>query len=1356
MQRNGGWPKYQCPPDMLTVESMTSSMQLTPDQVREQMMEVIDQQMAMAKTPEEKQAWANIKVRKYTKRLDTKIKEAFVEDFVLWIDGRSPYNVVSRLETRVGPDGHEIQKDVKYTPWGNKSMSFLPGARKLLESPILNRDKVITTLTKLICTNPRNIDELWIYYKYLVRKVGIDVNENTVKEQHFYNDYDYLEKNPMMLQSEPEKDADGNIIPGQMHQELVDDPAYTELNTNNPKPKPFNQVEYDERKEVVLSLARNGDIDILDTSEFAGLSPEDKLYMLQIARITAMKQLSRDAKDKSLADDVQETIDIMVPSLPDEDIETLLKIAEDAIKQIRNRKTKAKARLKLKAKYNEILQEKDKQVEGAYDEPTDDEEPEPMFEAYKAGRRKKLFNPFEVEDEEIEDEESGPEPEPVKRKRKLRKTKETKREESEEEEIEWHDTFEDIEQLNKYQRKNVLNSDDEQEEFDELRTEQEELMEIEKGRKAAEETRKRQAEETRRREEAEEARKRQAEETRRRKAEETRKRQETRRRKAEETRKIQEAEEARKKEEAEETRRQEAEEARKRQEDEETRRREENEEEEKARIKAEQKIIDDRMKEHEASMERRAKVREQIYEEKQKQKTREKFKNRYTVPVPPKEVPIEKENIIPPENNHVHKEEDIVIEDVDIDDQPNELPQNKEPEPPIKRVVPDQLSREEIDKLKKNKNAFTKEDIPGDIDMDIGAFKSYIGKVKALKDKMIGVHKKDVQKTANELESLYGNVAKSAVTKRIQLEKKRRHLDSTAQARAGNIQELKRIDRQRDEIEKEENELVEIMYEVSPTMEDRIREVSSTMSPLEDYTAPLPRMPIEGEDPLASTKRQFTYLNSEIRRNKHRPAVAKGFEGRKIEEQEKLLDYTTKKLKEYMTTSKNLKDQIKKTNDLNTRYALEEQFERNARDHVQFAKDVMDIDRAVFDSANDYARDPDTEEWEKDIDDELGYEEESEPEPVPDPEEIKRQEEIQRQEEIKRVETERQRKLEEEEALYEAARGTWKEEDIAIENTIDNESPEDLDLLEDKYKRERNEPGIDQRRAAEIDKKLNTIKNYKDDLNSRINSIRSFMNNEINRGALKYTTQAIAPYLENAIKAEKILYEGVPYNKYDKGMVNSRAQLRALKVAQQRIVAEVQEVEKKRADVDEAAKMLKELPNNNNEYYTILGLTPGQSQQSIDEALKSAKFARTRKLYKEKYHPDKHHGASEEELKKLYDMTYMFDDAVRVIGNPLFRASYDAVQRGQRQQQQQWQAPPQPQYQQYQQQPWWQTPPPQQPQWQQPQWQPPQPQPQPQSRWEQERIRQQQEEWLRNHNERLKRQNKNIWERWANQNTKRH
>ena len=339
------WSKYKCPPDMLTREKANSRLQLTANQLNDQMIMIIDQQLTQAETPEEKQAWANMKAKTQVKKLHKGLKNAFIEDFVLWIDGRSPYNVVSREETKLDKNGVPVVKTVEYTPWGNKSMSFLPGAGEFIAGPIDNRDHVIKELTKLIATNPKNIEDLWYYYKFIVRKVGLDRDENVIKEQNFYNDYDYMEKNPLMVGEGPLYDDNRNIIGVQP--ELVNDPRYKTLNPNNPKPMPFNPQKYALIKDAVFNEAKSGIINIIDTPEFSGLGAEDKIYMIQVARYFTKVRKDQVEKDKELELDILQKIDTM---LPDADINELKKEYKDTyhmISKIQNKKKRKEIHKKL-------------------------------------------------------------------------------------------------------------------------------------------------------------------------------------------------------------------------------------------------------------------------------------------------------------------------------------------------------------------------------------------------------------------------------------------------------------------------------------------------------------------------------------------------------------------------------------------------------------------------------------------------------------------------------------------------------------------------------------------------------------------------------------------------------------------------------------------------------------------------------------------------------------------------------------------------------------------------------------------------------------------------------------------------
>ncbi len=174
----GAWEKYKTPPDIITVENKLKTLKLTAEQQNELLMTVLDANISNATTKAEKKAWSDLKVKRKSKTMVKRLEEAFIEEFNLWLHGRSKYNKVSEEKTRfvaeVAGHGAVVENYVKhYTPWGNKPLTFLPDVQKYLEGPILNRDHVIKVLTKLKLTGPRNIDEAWVYYKYIVRNIGI-------------------------------------------------------------------------------------------------------------------------------------------------------------------------------------------------------------------------------------------------------------------------------------------------------------------------------------------------------------------------------------------------------------------------------------------------------------------------------------------------------------------------------------------------------------------------------------------------------------------------------------------------------------------------------------------------------------------------------------------------------------------------------------------------------------------------------------------------------------------------------------------------------------------------------------------------------------------------------------------------------------------------------------------------------------------------------------------------------------------------------------------------------------------------------------------------------------------------------
>ena len=75
------WDKYKAPPDMITAEKKTKKMSLSLEQKMFLLMDSIDANFDLAKTPEEKQAWMNLKVKFKSRTMIDNMNTAFVEDF---------------------------------------------------------------------------------------------------------------------------------------------------------------------------------------------------------------------------------------------------------------------------------------------------------------------------------------------------------------------------------------------------------------------------------------------------------------------------------------------------------------------------------------------------------------------------------------------------------------------------------------------------------------------------------------------------------------------------------------------------------------------------------------------------------------------------------------------------------------------------------------------------------------------------------------------------------------------------------------------------------------------------------------------------------------------------------------------------------------------------------------------------------------------------------------------------------------------------------------------------------------------------------------------------------------------------
>lgn len=243
------WPKYRAPANLLETEPKTETMKMDSKQSKDQQLLVIQRELANPDTlPETKIALAELKVKLETGVLADSLNDEFVNDFNMWLLGRSQYNKleveidektgltrIPSYDTQMGfnPNGKrvpgnknsaEVRKNVrKLTPWGTKPMTFLPEVQTYLSTLVDSRTEVMRYFTQLEMRQPSSLEELWMYYKYKVRAVGVD--GWIIKTLRQMEPYDFIPKDKVP--------KSGSYGPGQPKIE-------NEWGIQNPVPPPGN------------------------------------------------------------------------------------------------------------------------------------------------------------------------------------------------------------------------------------------------------------------------------------------------------------------------------------------------------------------------------------------------------------------------------------------------------------------------------------------------------------------------------------------------------------------------------------------------------------------------------------------------------------------------------------------------------------------------------------------------------------------------------------------------------------------------------------------------------------------------------------------------------------------------------------------------------------------------------------------------------------------------------------------------------------------------------------------------------------------------------------------------------------
>lgn len=267
----GSWKKYEFPQNQLDAEKRLGVMTISEDQayrilLREAEALSVNQDLDQAT----RAAWAKTVVDMKNKMTRNQVNKQFIEEFIKWLGGRSEYNAEKVKVVSLNEFGVAVKEDeVEGTPWGNKPLTFLPGVSEFMDQGIDRRSDVIKQLTKLKMHGPRNLDEAWIYYKYLVRHSGITAG--TIHELEFLSPFDY----PTGV------DPNGDPVTWGPEGDPARDP-------NDPRgdgSDPYDGVEYAQKLNDLMDDIDDGRFGSLDqlrsNRHYLALSGEDKTFCLR-------------------------------------------------------------------------------------------------------------------------------------------------------------------------------------------------------------------------------------------------------------------------------------------------------------------------------------------------------------------------------------------------------------------------------------------------------------------------------------------------------------------------------------------------------------------------------------------------------------------------------------------------------------------------------------------------------------------------------------------------------------------------------------------------------------------------------------------------------------------------------------------------------------------------------------------------------------------------------------------------------------------------------------------------------------------------------------------------------------------
>lgn len=237
-----GWAKFKPPPNFVQKEEQLKTMDPGEKLSMAYVMEQLDI-LIKNSTGSMKSQFEYVKADLIIDQKKNAYAEEFIEEFILWILGRSCKNV--RYEHQeFNPNGQrviDVDDPKEVTPWGNTPYTHLDDVKDFLDQIVDNRMAAIKYITKLKLRYPRNLADLWFWWKYIVHKQGVD--GAIINYARWLEPYDFIP--PDKVPYDPQTGTDAYIYYGgedkwqDPQQRVGISPVVDDYNLVNPNPPPY-------------------------------------------------------------------------------------------------------------------------------------------------------------------------------------------------------------------------------------------------------------------------------------------------------------------------------------------------------------------------------------------------------------------------------------------------------------------------------------------------------------------------------------------------------------------------------------------------------------------------------------------------------------------------------------------------------------------------------------------------------------------------------------------------------------------------------------------------------------------------------------------------------------------------------------------------------------------------------------------------------------------------------------------------------------------------------------------------------------------------------------------------------------